>query len=195
MKRFKISCVVTSTSPSFAYPGTNAFKKSKWLSEDKSILNRFSDERKVIDKIYEKIVDCDTKPYIWAYGRFKMNNQAKVNDILFASMQSYQLISLNNMLSMYFGVDTSKILGNNEHTDDDLFNDRNPQKTETYEHEELADDLGEYIDDEEPQDEMEMVGEPQNNEANPGVAYWDIPRFEYAPVHGVYVNNNIGRAR
>ena len=191
LKKFRISCVVTSTSPSFAYPGTNAFKKSKWLSEDKSILNRFSDERKVIDKIYEKIVDCDTKPYIWAYGRFKMNNQAKVNDILFASMQSYQLVSLNNMLSMYFGVDTSKILGTNEHTDDDIFNDPNPQKMETYDHEEAIEG-DEFLDD--LQDEIEEIAEPQN-EARIDAGYWDAPRFEYAPARGIYVNNNIGEAR
>jgi hypothetical protein len=196
LKKFKISCVVTSTSPTFAYPGTNAFKKSKWLSEDKSILNRFSDERKVIDKIYEKIVDCDTKPYIWAYGRFKMNNQAKVNDILFSSMQSYQFVQLNSLFSMFFGVDTSKLLGNNEHTDDNFFDNHNPQKMEAYDHEELVDDLGEFLDEEEPQDEMEIVDEPQN-EANPGVAYWDIPRFEYAPVHGniFEVNDIVGELR
>ena len=196
LKKFKISCVVTSTSPTFAYPGTNAFKKSKWLSEDKSILNRFSNERKVIDKIYEKVVDCDTKPYIWSYGRFKMNNQAKVNDILFSSLQSYQFIQLNSLFSMFFGVDTSKLLGNNEHTDDNLFNDHNPQKMEAYDHEELVDDLGEFLDEEEPQDEMEIVDEPQN-EANPGVAYWDIPRFEYAPAHGniFEVNDIVGELR
>lgn len=176
LKKFKISCVVTSTSPSFAYPSTNAYKKSKWLSEDKSIFNRFSDERRIIDKIYEKIIDGDNKPYIWAYGRFKLSNQAKVNDILFSSMQSYQFVQLNSLFSMFFGVDTSKLLGNNEHTDDNFFDNHNPQKMEAYEHEELADDLGEYIDDEEPQDEMEIVGEPQNEPRMEDVQ-WYMPRF------------------
>lgn len=180
LKEYKISCVVTSTSPSFSYPGTNAFKKSKWLSEDKTILNSLSNERKVIDKIYEKVVDCETKPYIWAYGRFKLNNQAKVNDILFASMQSYQLLNLNSALSIYFGVDASKMVGNNEHTDDNIFNDYDIPKQMEYDHEGILD--GEEFDEEEAfEDEIEEIGEPQTEEARMdiGNVYWDIPRFEY----------------
>lgn len=197
LKEYKISCVVTSTSPSFSYPGTNAFKRSRWLSEDKTILNSLSNERKVIDKIYEKVVDCETKPYIWAYGRFKLNNQAKVNDILFASMQSYQLLSLNSALSIYFGVDTSKMVGNNEHTDDNILNDYDMPKQIPYVHEGALDNV-ELNEEEAFENDIEEIDEAQHEaRIDVGNAYWDIPRFEYAPAHGniFEVNDIVGEIR
>lgn len=142
-------------------------------------MNSLSNERKVIDKIYEKVIDCETKPYIWAYGRFKLNNQAKVNDILFASMQSYQLLNLNSALSIYFGVDTSKMVGNNEHTDDNILNDYDMPKQIPYAHEGALDD--EEVNEEEAfENDIEEIDEAQHEaRIDVGNAYWDIPRFEY----------------
>jgi hypothetical protein len=51
----------------------------------------FSKERKILDKIYDKIMDADVKPYAWLYGRFKQHNHTKVNDIIFDSLNSFQI--------------------------------------------------------------------------------------------------------
>ena len=114
LKEFKISCVITSTSPSFVYPSANSFKNSKWFSSNKENMRNFTNERKIMDKLYEKILDNDSKPFIWAYGRFKMGNTNKVNDIAFLSLQQYQILSVNEIISSMFGVDTSKKLKAND---------------------------------------------------------------------------------
>ena len=113
LKKYKIGCVVSSTSPSFAFPGTNAFNKSKWFKEDASIKAVFSKERKTLDKIYDKILDADIKPYVWLYGRFKQHSQTKVNDIIFDSLSSFQFENVGQLISSYFGIDMSKKLGDN----------------------------------------------------------------------------------
>lgn len=113
LKRYKIGCVVSSTSPSFAFPGTNAFNRSKWFKEDASIKGMFSKERKTLDKIYDKIMDADVKPYAWLYGRFKQHNHTKVNDIIFDSLNSFQIENVGQLISSYFGIDISKKLGDN----------------------------------------------------------------------------------
>ena len=33
LSKYKISCIITPSSPSFAYPGTNVFKKSPWVTK------------------------------------------------------------------------------------------------------------------------------------------------------------------
>lgn len=118
LKKYEIGCVITSTSPSFAFPGTNAFNKSKWVKDNKTIKRTFSNERKILDKIYDKIIDCDTKPYVWIYGRFKQHNHTKVNDIVFDSLASFQFEDVRNLISSYFGIDVSKKLGGNIFTFD-----------------------------------------------------------------------------
>jgi len=120
---YNINCVITSTCPSFAYPGTNAFKKSKWFYHDKNIINEFSNERKIMDRIYEKIMDSESKPYMWIYGRFKISRTDKINDIVFTSLASYAMIQINSQLSAFFGIDTSKTLENNGHTFDNIITD------------------------------------------------------------------------
>lgn len=120
---YNINCIITSTCPSFAYPGTNAFKKSKWFYRDKKIVSEFSKERKIMDKIYEQIMDSESKPYMWIYGRFKMSHTDKINDIVFCSLASYGMIQVNFQLSAFFGVDTSKTLETNAHTFDHILNE------------------------------------------------------------------------
>lgn len=120
---YNINCIITSTCPSFAYPGTNAFKKSKWFYRDKKIVSEFSKERKIMDKIYEQIMDSESKPYMWIYGRFKMYHTDKINDIVFCSLASYGMIQVNSQLSAFFGVDTSKTLETNAHTFDHILNE------------------------------------------------------------------------
>jgi len=121
--KYQIGCIVSSTCPSFAFPGTNAFNKSKWIKENKDIKTSLSNERKILDKVYDKIIDSDKKPYVWAYGRFKQNNQGRINDIVFDSISPYQFEDVNNIISSYFGIDASKKLGENVFALDSFFCD------------------------------------------------------------------------
>lgn len=127
LKKYQIGCVVTSTSPSFVFPGTNAFNKSRWVKSNDGIKSTFSSERKVLDKIYNKIIDGETKPYIWVYGRFKQHNHTKVNDIIFDSLASFQMEDVKNLISNYFNIDISKKLGGNVFTFDTFICDNMPK--------------------------------------------------------------------
>lgn len=131
LKKFQIDCVVTSTSPSFSYPGTNAFKRSKWFNGDKTVLDNFTSERKILDKIYEKINDSETKPYFWFYGRFKMGHNDKINDIVFNSLVSFQIVQVNSMFVTYFGISTSNKLSTNNHAFDAIFDDESKAKKQS----------------------------------------------------------------
>lgn len=129
LNEFNISCVVTSTAPTFVYPGTNSFKRSKWFSNDKTILKEFNKERKTIDKIYEKIMDCEHKPYLWFYGRFKLQQTSKTNDIMFVSLTQYQTMQISNLLASFFGIDPSKELASNDQATERLFEEKKPSKS------------------------------------------------------------------
>lgn len=114
LSKYKISCIVTPSSPSFAYPGTNVFKKSPWATKDKTLLNDLNDERVIMDRIYNKIIESKSKPYIWAYSRFDASNQSMINDILFQSLCPFQFLNFNNTAADYFNIDFSKQLKENE---------------------------------------------------------------------------------
>lgn len=175
LAEFKISCVVSSTSPSFVYPSANSFKNSKWFSSNKEIMRNFTDERRVMDKVYEKILDSDSKPFVWAYGRFKMSHNDKSNDIIFLSLGQYQIISTNDMISSMFGIDTSKKLSSNDYAFESLISTYYGDiKTEAYDHEDdgIFDDMemaegDEMIENEE--EEVEANEEPQMEAAPVGI--------------------------
>lgn len=114
LSKYKISCIVTPSSPSFAYPGTNVFKKSPWVKKDKALLNDLNDERVIMDKIYNKIIESKSKPYIWTYSRFDDSNKSMINDILFQSLCPFQFLNFNSTASEYFNIDFSKQLKENE---------------------------------------------------------------------------------
>ena len=154
---YNINCIITSTCPSFAYPGTNAFKKSKWFYRDKKIVSEFSKERKIMDKIYEQIMDSESKPYMWIYGRFKMSHTDKVNDIVFCSLASYGMIQVNSQLSAFFGIDTSKTLETNAHTFDHILNEE-PNGTARLRQHEIEDEVME-MGEPELEDDMEIGDE------------------------------------
>jgi hypothetical protein len=84
-------------------------------------LKEFNKERKTIDKIYEKIMDCEHKPYLWFYGRFKLQQTSKTNDIMFVSLTQYQTMQISNLLASFFGIDASKELGSNDQATERLF--------------------------------------------------------------------------
>ena len=123
LSKYQIGCVITSTSPSFAFPGTNAFNKSKWIATDSKMKSAFSSERKILDKIYDKFMDTDVKPYVWIYGRFKQHNHTKVNDIVFDSLGAFQFEDVRNLITSYFSIDLSKKLGGNVFTFDTFIAD------------------------------------------------------------------------
>jgi hypothetical protein len=114
LSKYKISCIITPSSPSFAYPGTNVFKKSPWVTKDKALLNDLNNERVIMDRIYNKIIESKSKPYIWTYSRFDASNQSVINDILFQSLCPFQFLNFNNTASDYFNIDFSKQLKENE---------------------------------------------------------------------------------
>ena len=121
LSKFKIGCVITSTSPSFAFPGTNSFNRTKWAKDNTEVKTNFSNERKTLDKIYNKIMDSDAKPYVWIYGRFKQHNENKMNDIVFNSLSAYEVVHVNELIQNHFLVDFSKKLDGNDYSLD--FND------------------------------------------------------------------------
>ena len=114
LSKHKISCIITPSSPSFAYPGTNIFYKSPWIVKDKTLLNDLNNERVMMDKIYNKIIESKSKPYIWVYSRFDTSNQSMINDILFQSLRPFQFLNFNNTAADYFNIDFSKQLKENE---------------------------------------------------------------------------------
>lgn len=177
LEKFNINCIITSTCPSFAYPGTNAFKKSKWFYRDKKVITEFSNERKTMDKIYEKIMDSESKPYMWFYGRFKMGHTDKLNDIVFNSLSPYNSMQINSQLSMLFGIDTSKTLENNGHTFDNIigngmeYKDAPKHYFDDGEDMEIeAPELDDVVEDEEMAEE-----EVQDNAENPNPVFIDAP--------------------
>lgn len=108
VNNFKISLVVTCTSPSFTYPSLNTFVNSKWVKEDKDTLQYIVEERQLMDKIYFKLFNKNgTKPYFWFYGKYGEGYNAVSNDISFISLARREIVSFSSMLSNNFGVEIS----------------------------------------------------------------------------------------
>ena len=147
LKDYNIACVVTSSCPSFAYPGMNSFKYSTWASKDKTVIKDITEERMIMDKIYNKIVENNKKPYIWTYSRFENSNQNMINDILFQSLNPFQFFHFNDTASSFFKVDFSKILKENEYVAD-LLDKRMNARAFTY-NDPFVDDIDEPMEDEE----------------------------------------------
>ena len=163
LKEYNIACVVTASCPSFAYPGMNSFKHSTWASKDKTVIKDITEERMIMDKIYNKIVENNKKPYIWAYSRFKNSNQNMINDILFQSLNSFQFFHFNVTASSFFKVDFSKMLKENEYVADS-FEKKMKAHAFTYNDPFADEDIGEPMDDEEMIDE-ENIPEAEGDEA------------------------------
>lgn len=185
LKKFQIDCVVTSTCPSFAYPSTNAFKRSKWFASSQNVKTNFNNERKILDKIYEKINESDSKPYVWFYGRFKMGHNDKINDILFVSLTSYQFTQVNNIISSFFGVDTSKKLELNTHTFEEILREFDDYANRRR----YVDDLPNLEEEEPFEDGGDEVEEEMNDEEAALAPQAEEPRVVVAD--NTAVNNNI----
>lgn len=158
LKDYNIACVVTSSCPSFAYPGMNSFKYSTWASKDKTVIKDITEERMIMDKIYNKIVENNKKPYIWTYSRFKNSNQNMINDILFQSLNPFQFFHFNDTASSFFKVDFSKMLKENEYVADS-FEKKMKAHAFTYNDPFADEDIGEPMEDEEMIDEENIPEE------------------------------------
>jgi len=121
--KYNIACVATCSSPSFAFPGTNAFSRSKWVAENNQVSNELMEERKVMDKIYSKLTENGMKPYMWFYDKFNKSAKNNINDMVFWSMCPYNIISFNEALTENFGIDISKKLATNTNSFNKLFNE------------------------------------------------------------------------
>ena len=164
LKEYNIACVVTASCPSFAYPGMNSFKYSTWASKDKTVIKDITEERMIMDKIYNKIVENNKKPYIWTYSRFKNSNQNMINDILFQSLNPFQFFHFNDTASSFFKVDFSKMLKENEYVADS-FEKKMKAHAFTYNDPFADEDIGEPMEDEEMIDE-ENIPEAEGDEAD-----------------------------
>ena len=180
LKEYNIACVVTASCPSFAYPGMNSFKHSTWASKDKTVIKDITEERVIMDKIYNKIVENNKKPYVWVYSRFKISNQNMINDILFQSLNPFQFFHFNDTASSFFKVDFSKMLKENEYVADS-FEKKITAHAFTYNDPFADEDIGEAMEDEEmideestPEEEGDATEEDNNGRDNAeGVAVGD----------------------
>jgi hypothetical protein len=136
----------------------NSFKHSTWASKDKTVIKDITEERMIMDKIYNKIVENNKKPYIWAYSRFKNSNQNMINDILFQSLNPFQFFHFNDTASSFFKVDFSKMLKENEYVADS-FEKKMKAHAFTYNDPFADEDIGEPMEDEEMIDEENIPDE------------------------------------
>lgn len=104
LDKHNIACVITNTCPSFSFPGTNVFNGTKWQGNDQSLLDDLLSERKLMDKVYNKLVDKNKRPYIWAYSFFMSPNGNMSNDIYFSSLKKFELMDFNYHLLNRFGI-------------------------------------------------------------------------------------------
>jgi hypothetical protein len=109
-----------------------------------------------MDKIYNKIVENNKKPYIWVYSRFKNSSQNIINDILFQSLNKFQFFHFNNAASSFFKIDFSKMLKENEYVADS-FNEKMKAHEFTY---------NDPFDDETMEEDEEIIDEENIQEGN-----------------------------
>lgn len=106
--KFDIACIVSNTCPSFAFPGTNSFNKTSWVIKDKTLLKDILGERKAMDKVYERFIDKDKKPFAWVYTKYDTCNDGMINDIIFQSIGKKNLLNLTKLLEENFSSSFSK---------------------------------------------------------------------------------------
>ena len=107
LNHYDISCIITTSCPTFVQPSMNNIAKSPWASNDKEVLKKINATRVLMDKIYNKTVETNNKPYLWAYSTFKCANQSVLNDIVFLSQHLLHFSYFNEMVSSAFGINLS----------------------------------------------------------------------------------------
>lgn len=104
LDKYNITCVVTNVCPSFSFPGTNVFNKSTWAAKDKVVLADILSERKLMDKVYDKFLEKDKKPYLWVYSAYLKQHTKINNDICFYSCSKFFKLSLKDAIYENFGI-------------------------------------------------------------------------------------------
>lgn len=202
-----IACIISNICPSFSFPGTNSFNRSSWAKNDKTVLKEILNERKLMDKIYERIMENNKKPFVWFYSKYKVNNTNMLNDIVFQSLSKQECLSFNKIVSSNFGVNFETNISYNQEIVNELVKkygsvlDRNPCGT---------DDIGYVAEEEfdgEPREEEneennfidEVIEYPDRNDVAAGAYFLDpvyavnaetiaadlqAPRIEYEPIRG-----------
>lgn len=168
VKQYNIACVITPSSPTFVGLGINSFKNSPWVLDDNSLMKDIRKERVNIDKIYNKLVEYNKKPYIWVYSKFKTSLQNSHNDILFVCLSPNQVFDFNNTVSAYFhNLDLSKPLAENDFSVGDAKNGSYNYNSITtnytsslFEFRPPRNPFDDYADDEVEEDDMIEVEEP-----------------------------------
>ena len=127
--KFYCACIITCTNPSFTFPSTNTFYNSRWIGDDVETLKQIKEERNIMDKIYNKIIEKDKKPYVWFYGKYNFQTKSQINDILFISLNKNNLNSFSDIMSLDFSINTNKKIVPNNHDSmqqDNMMLKRNP---------------------------------------------------------------------
>ncbi len=92
-REMNIDTVITHTCPSFCYPIDKSGIEN-WLSEDSELRIDLDEERKLIDKIYERL-KVDNHPIKhWYYGHFHKSNNEFIDDIHFTLLNIMELKSI-----------------------------------------------------------------------------------------------------
>jgi len=112
LDKFNIGCIVTNVSPSFTFPGTNQLNKNPWTKNDDAILKESVNERIMVDKIYQHLVEKNKKPFVWFYSKYKAHNENCLNDILFFSIGK-GFFSFNELVKANFNIDLKTKATNN----------------------------------------------------------------------------------
>ena len=116
LDKHDIACIITNTSPSFSFPGTNSIANSDWVESDKGILEDSINERKLMDRIYGKFMEKNKKPFVWFYSKYKTAHSVINNDIVFFSILKQDFISFNEIIENNFRInfDSSDTLSYNK---------------------------------------------------------------------------------
>lgn len=101
-KNVKIDCVVSHTAPSFVNPESHA-GLDEWSIDDSSLISDVMEERRVLDKVFETLRDCDMRPRYWAYGHFDCGFIEKRSDTLFRGLgDGFNPVSIDMDIAQFF---------------------------------------------------------------------------------------------
>lgn len=110
IKAGKINYVVTHTAPSFISPETKS-GIDEWLIKDETLSKDISNERLVMDRVFETLRDKSIKPEYWACSHFNYSNIEKRSDVLFRSLNclesGFNPISIKEDINMFIVLELS----------------------------------------------------------------------------------------
>ena len=84
-KGININHVITHTCPSFCDP-THKDGINYWLQKDPGLDEVIDNERKVMDQLYNKLIEDGHNLKTWTYGHYHRHNNQMYNDIKFTML-------------------------------------------------------------------------------------------------------------